>query len=73
MWLYQFKQVALQEEIIKKLEKKGFTYKTSDGIYFDSTKFKNYGKLAKLNIKKLKLENFDSFEQFKRQHQKNRT
>lgn len=42
-----------QIELIKKLEKKGFTYKTSDGIYFDSSKFKNYGKLGKLNIKEL--------------------
>ncbi len=42
-----------QIEIIKKLEKKGYTYQTSDGIYFDSSKFKNYGKLAKLDIKGL--------------------
>ena len=37
-----------QIELIKKLEKKGFTYKTSDGIYFDTLKFKNYGKMANL-------------------------
>lgn len=43
-----------QIEIIKKLEKKGYTYKTSDGIYYDTSKFKNYGKLAKLNIEGLK-------------------
>ena len=40
--------------MIKDLEKKGFTYETSDGIYFDSSKFKNYGKLAKLKISGLK-------------------
>jgi len=38
-------------EIITKLEEKGFTYKTSDGIYFDTSKFKKYGKMAKLDIK----------------------
>jgi len=38
---------------LKKLEEKGFTYKTSDGIYFDTSKFKDYGKLARLNIKEL--------------------
>jgi len=41
-------------ELIKKLEEKGFTYKTSDGIYFDTSKFKDYGKLARLDIKGLK-------------------
>ncbi|MEW5907673.1 MAG: cysteine--tRNA ligase [Patescibacteria group bacterium] len=33
--------------IIKRLERKGFIYKTSDGIYFDVSKFKNYGKLGR--------------------------
>ncbi|MCX7911118.1 MAG: cysteine--tRNA ligase [Endomicrobia bacterium] len=33
-------------DMIKKLEEKGFTYKTSDGIYFDTSKFKNYHKLT---------------------------
>lgn len=31
--------------LIKKLEEKGYTYKTSDGIYFDTSKFKEYYKL----------------------------
>ncbi|MEM4259287.1 MAG: cysteine--tRNA ligase [Candidatus Pacearchaeota archaeon] len=43
-----------QIELIKILEKKGYTYKTSDGIYFDTSKFKNYGKLAKLKKEELK-------------------
>lgn len=43
-----------QINLIKKLEKKGFTYKTNDGIYFDTSKFKEYGKFAKLNIKGLR-------------------
>jgi len=42
-----------QIELIKSLEKKGYTYKTSDGIYFDTAKFKKYGDLAKLNIEGL--------------------
>lgn len=33
-------------EMIKKLEEKGYTYKTSDGIYFDTSKFPNYYKLT---------------------------
>ena len=35
-----------QIELIQELEKKGFTYQTSDGIYFDTSKFPSYGKLS---------------------------
>jgi len=42
-----------QVELIKCLELKGFTYLTSDGVYFDTAKFPDYGKLAKLDIKGL--------------------
>jgi cysteinyl-tRNA synthetase len=42
-----------QIDLIKQLEKKGFTYIIKDGIYFDTTKLKGYGKLARL--KKVKL------------------
>ena len=52
-WPKATENIKEQIEIIKKLEKKGFTYKTSDGIYFDTSKLKDYGKLAKLNIKGL--------------------
>jgi len=41
-----------QINLIKILEKKGFTYKISDGIYFDTSKIKDYGKLA--GLKKVK-------------------
>ena len=34
-----------QIDMIKQIEKKGFTYKTSDGIYFDTSKIDNYGDL----------------------------
>lgn len=43
-----------QIALISNLEKKGFTYKTSDGIYFDSQKFKNYGKLGNIDLAQLK-------------------
>jgi cysteinyl-tRNA synthetase len=36
-------------ELIEKLSNEDFTYKTSDGIYFDTSKFPEYGKLG--NIK----------------------
>ncbi len=38
-----------QIEFVLELEQKGFTYQTSDGVYFDSAKLPDYGKLAKLD------------------------
>lgn len=38
--------VKEQIEIVTLLEEKGFTYRTSDGIYFDTAKFPAYGKLS---------------------------
>lgn len=35
-----------QIDLIKDLETKGFTYKTSDGIYFDTSKDPHYGRLG---------------------------
>ena len=42
--------ISEQIQLIKRLEDKGFTYKTSDGIYFDASKFVGYGELAHLNF-----------------------
>jgi len=53
IWCKATEHIKEQIELVKILEKKGFTYKTSDGIYFDTSKLKDYGKLAKLNIKGL--------------------
>jgi len=38
-----------QIEMIKKLEEKGYTYETSDGVYFDTKKFKSYGEMSSLD------------------------
>lgn len=38
-----------QIAMVQKLEENGYTYKTSDGIYFDTSKLDNYGELAKIN------------------------
>jgi cysteinyl-tRNA synthetase len=43
-----------QIKIIKTLEQKGFTYKTSDGVYFDTAKYESYGKLGNINIEGLR-------------------
>ncbi|MEK6855068.1 MAG: cysteine--tRNA ligase [Nanoarchaeota archaeon] len=54
VWSKATANIPEQIELIKKLEKKKYTYKTSDGIYFNSSKFKDYGRLAKISIKGLK-------------------
>lgn len=43
-----------QIDMIETLEKKGFTYKTSDGIYFDTSKVEDYTKLSHQNLEALK-------------------
>lgn len=35
-----------QIELIKKIEENGFAYQTSDGIYFDTSKLEDYGRLS---------------------------
>lgn len=40
--------------IVKRLIDKGYTYETSDGIYFDTSKFQRYADFARLDIEKLK-------------------
>jgi cysteinyl-tRNA synthetase len=51
-------------ELIKVLIEKGYAYKTSDGIYFSISKFKDYGKLARIermkNVKeRVNADNYD--------------
>ncbi len=41
--------IPAQIELIKTLESKGATYKLDDGVYFDTAKFANYGKLSGAN------------------------
>jgi cysteinyl-tRNA synthetase len=53
IWCRATEHIKEQIELIKKLEKKGYTYRTSDGIYFDTSKFKDYGKMAKIKVGKL--------------------
>lgn len=38
--------IAEQIDIVKKLEEKGLTYRTSDGIYFDTSNLPAYGQLS---------------------------
>lgn len=49
VWAKATDHIEDQIELIKVLEEKGFTYRTSDGIYFDTSKFPDYGKLSTLD------------------------
>ena len=40
-----------QIDFIRTLEEKGFTYNTTDGVYFNTSKFANYGKLSGQSLK----------------------
>ena len=54
IWCKATNHIKEQIDLIKSLEKRGFTYKIEDGIYFNTSKLKDYGKLARLNKEKLK-------------------
>lgn len=46
--------IQYQIELIQKIEKNGFTYRTTDGIYFDTSKFPDYAKFANLKLEEIK-------------------
>ena len=50
IWCKATDHIPEQIQFIEELEKKGFTYRTEDGIYFDSQKLDSYGHLARLDI-----------------------
>ena len=54
VWVKATKTIKDQIDLIRILEKKGFTYVIKDGVYFDTSKLKNYGRLwgkKKIKIK----------------------
>lgn len=52
-WSRASDYVEPQIRLIETLEGKGFTYETSDGVYFDIQKFPRYGCLGHIDISKL--------------------
>ncbi len=54
VWCKATDNIPEQIDLIKKLEEKGYTYKTSDGIYFNTSKFKGYTKLSHLKLGELR-------------------
>ncbi len=46
--------ITEQIELIKTLEKKGYTYVIDDGVYFNTSKFTRYADFANLNLEEIK-------------------
>jgi cysteinyl-tRNA synthetase len=42
--------LAEQIELIKQLEEKGYAYRTSDGVYYDISRFATYGQLGNIDL-----------------------
>lgn len=53
IWCKATDHIKEQIDLIKNLEEKDFVYKTTDGLYFDTSKLSDYGKLAKMDRSKL--------------------
>ncbi len=48
IWCKATDHISEQIEQIRILEEKGFTYTTPDGVYFDTSKFPEYGRMARI-------------------------
>ncbi|MDD3263332.1 MAG: cysteine--tRNA ligase [Candidatus Nanoarchaeia archaeon] len=55
VWCKATEHINEMQKMIGKLERNGFTYQSGGNVYFDTSKFKDYTKFAKL-----KLENLES-------------
>ncbi len=54
IWCKATDHIKEQIALVRCLEKKGYTYITDDGVYFDTSKVPDYGKLAGIDIEGLK-------------------
>ncbi len=50
VWCRATDHIAEQISAIEDIEGRGFTYRTADGVYFDTSKLPSYGRLARLDI-----------------------
>ena len=53
IWCKATDYIKEQIELVQILEEKAYTYKTSDGIYFDTSKFPDYNKLSHQKLESL--------------------
>lgn len=50
VWCRATDHIADQIEMVQILEERGFSYRTSDGIYFDTSRDPHYGELARTHL-----------------------
>jgi cysteinyl-tRNA synthetase len=53
IWCKATDHIQEQIDLVKCIEEKGYTYRTSDGIYFDTSKQPDYGFMARLDVEGL--------------------
>ena len=54
VWARATDFITESEELVQRLIDRGFTYETSDGVYFDTSKFSGYADFARLDLENLK-------------------
>lgn len=65
-WARATDYIEESKKLVEKLIENGMTYETSDGVYFDTAKFPDYGKFARLDLDNLKAGARVEFNQEKR-------
>jgi cysteinyl-tRNA synthetase len=50
VWCKATEHIPQMIALIQEIERNGFTYRTSDGIYFDTSRLPDYGRLARLDL-----------------------
>lgn len=50
VWARATEHIPEQIDFIAEIERQGYTYRTSDGIYFDTARLERYGHMARLDI-----------------------
>ena len=53
IWCRATEHIAEQIALVQCIEAQGFTYPTSDGIYFDTSRLDDYGQMARLDVEGL--------------------
>ena len=54
IWCRATEHIREQIEMVQCIETNGYTYRTGDGIYFDTSKLDDYGYLARLDVEGLR-------------------
>lgn len=54
VWCKATEHIQEMIDLVKRIEQNGYTYTAGGNVYFDISKFKDYGKLARLKLEELK-------------------